>query len=148
MQNSIDGAVDIFNPLARNATSWFRIPVQNKNFHVVDFDLDRSIPSQCIEVKQETRNIPERNTTANYEVVFQVNLGPFERKAFLITNTTQALAVHSTESEENSIANSQLQLKFDSNGNLYEIDNFASNISSRIYQNFCFYKSQTGNLKF
>lgn len=105
------------------------------------------IPSQSIQVKQETRSIPERNTTANYELVFRADFEAFGRNVYVVRNTTMlAKEAVPSKSAGNTIGNAQLELKFDNNGDLYEIYNLASNISSKICQNFCFYKSQTGNL--
>lgn len=106
------------------------------------------IPSQSIQVKQETRSIPERNTTANYELVFRADFEAFGRNVYVVRNTTTlAKEAVPSKSAESTIGNAQLELKFDSNGDLHEMNNLASNTTSKLSQNFCFYKSQTGNSK-
>ena len=43
----------------------------------MDLDFLKEIPGEIIKIKQETKNIPERNTTSNYELIFRADLGPF-----------------------------------------------------------------------
>ena len=142
------------NTLAKPISSWVRIPVASKNFTVIDFGTFSPIDCEIIEVKQETKNIPERNTVSNFELFLRLDLLPLNGLNYLITNQTIGNKRSVSNNEEDHVKSTQnstmkndhLELKFDSSGNLYEMKNLDSDISTSLTQIFCFYKSHAGKL--
>ena len=110
----------------------------------------KEIPGEIIKIKQETKNIPERNTTSNYELIFRADLGPLERRILVIRNDTNKKPIQkqhdpSSSTDTISLKNNQIELIFDSTGSLFQINNLNSNINSSIKQRFSVYDSFIGN---
>ena len=111
------------------------------------------MPYELVPIRQETKNIPERKGNADYEMVFRVEYPLMEGRAYVLTSVPlNAKSYQKSFSlklkEENVLTNGHISLKFDSNGNLYEVGNLDSNITSQINQRFCFYQSVVGKLPF
>ena len=86
-------------------------------------------------------------------MVFRVEYPLMEGRAYVLTSDPlNAKSYQKSFSlklkEENVLTNGHISLKFDSNGNLYEVGNLDSNITSQINQRFCFYQSVVGKLPF
>jgi len=107
------------------------------------------IPGEIVSIHQETKKIPERNTTANYELFFQAKLSPLERRILVIRNDTdfKPLKNQIDVQSKNTVVlkNAQIKLLFDSTGSLFQVNNLKSNISSSIIQKFSVYNSFIGN---
>lgn len=119
---------------------------------VLEFGTFQPIAFELVPIRQETMRIPERQGNAKYELVFPAQY-PMLDEACYIISSDPLLAKYSNRSftlklkldDDNVIGNGHVSLKFDSNGDLYEMDNLDSNITSQVNQSFCFYKSQIGN---
>lgn len=140
-------SIIVYNPLGQNQSYWIRVPVTNNNYIVYDLDTFNIIESEFVEISPETKRIPERNSSANYEVLFQVNLPGLGFKTFGLFESKKhkKSLIKPANKKLNSLENQKLQILFDSNGNLKTINNLDSSITSNIQQNFCYYKSMTGN---
>ena len=132
---------------------WIRLPIPSDipaaNYSLWDFYTLQPVPYELVPIRQETKNIPERKGNADYEMVFRVEYPLMEGRAYVLTSDPlNAKSYQKSFSlklkEENVLTNGHISLKFDSNGNLYEVGNLDSNITSQINQRFCFYQSVVG----
>lgn len=145
IENSVEMAVSLYNPLLKKTSSWIRIPVTHDNYVVLDSYFNE-VESESVEVYEETKNIPERNSRAKYDLVFKTNFNPLEYLVYVIKNDTMAkkLTVKTEPNQQDTFKNKNIQLKFDKDGNLVQVNNLDSKVSTKISQNFCFYKSFNG----
>jgi len=95
------------------------------------------IPGEIVSIHQETKKIPERNTTANYELFFQAKLSPLERRILVIRNDTdfKPLKNQIDVQSKNTVVlkNAQIKLLFDSTRLLVTIQNQISKHQAPIY---------------
>ena len=150
IENSDNIALIVYNPLAKIVSSWLRIPVAHVNYKVLD-EYNKELTSETVRIYQETMNIPERDSNETYELIFKADSDSLGSKEFHIIrdNLNQPKEEAIIEGfEEKVFKNDQLELKFDNSGNLIKINNLASNISTLISQEFCYYKSFVGKLNF
>ena len=152
IENKQSFTVIIYNPLPRSVDSWIRIPIVKSNYMV--YMGNQIIKSEIVEVSNETKLIPERSSTANYEIVFQATLPALGFNTYFINQTKKEIKrfnskkpVQSKSNAEFSIQNQYLQLSFDQNGNVAKLENFESNIAMNLKHEFCYYKSKVGNNK-
>jgi lysosomal alpha-mannosidase len=149
--NSIENLRNIsviaYNPLGQAQSYWIRLPVTNTNYVVYDLETFEILESEFVDISTETKRIPERNSTANYEALFIVSLPPlgFKTLALLESKKYQTTVKPLINKKINSLENQKLQILFDPNGNLKTINNLDSAITSNTEQNFCYYKSMSGN---
>lgn len=149
VENSSAFVALIFNPLSYQVQRWVRVPVKYNDFEINDIVNQKFLLSETILIDEETMRLPERNSSAIYNIVFKVDLQPLE--VLFYEFQRQSSKKKSTEVkkvvEQNSfiIKNQFVQYNFDSNGNLNQLDNIETGVSTSLNQLFCFYKSMTGN---
>lgn len=151
IQDSPTTIVSAINTAVKYRNGWIRIPVSLANISVLEFGTFEPVAFELVPIRQETLRIPERQGNSKYEVVFPTEFGMLNERVYIITSDP-LLAQYSEKSltlklkSDNVIGNDHITLKFDSNGDLVEMKNLDSNVTSQIKQNFCFYKSKIGNL--
>ena len=140
------GAI-IYNPLFKPIKAWMRIPTVTNDFVVLD-PSQNVVPSQYQPIYNETRAIPGRASKANYNLFFQADLQSLGFKAYALMKTGDKpkASLNKLKANENIVLkNEHIQLSFDSSGNLMQIDNLNTGISTPITQQFCYYKSMNEN---
>ena len=137
----------VYNPLPRPIKKWIKLPVITNDCTVNEIETGTLIFSEFSTVYDETKKIPERNSQANYNLVFQSDLPALGFKLYAITKNESLLNEKNNEYEGDSVMlkNDFLQIKFDSNGNILKIDNLDTVISTPLSQKMCYYESKPGN---
>jgi lysosomal alpha-mannosidase len=141
----------VYNPLPRQVSAWIRIPVVGNAYKV--YEDSEVIPSDYSQVTVETRVIPERESTADYELTFKADLPPLGFKLYTLDELSSSKIATKPYQVKYSkprgspfvIENDQLLLEFDGQGNMIMVKNKQSGLSSQISQAFCIYKSMPGN---
>ena len=138
----------IYNPLPRPISSWVRLPITTNDYTVNEVETGNDIISDITPIYNEIKCIPERKSQANFNLVFQANLPSLGFKVFTIAkNERKSLHKYKTNYVNDilSIKNQYLQLKIDPNGNLIQLDNLDTMISTPLSQSMCYYYSMPGN---
>lgn len=78
VENSSAFVALIFNPLSYQVQRWIRVPVKYNDFEVSDIVNQQFLLSETILIDEETMRLPERNSSAIYNIVFKVDLQPLE----------------------------------------------------------------------
>jgi hypothetical protein len=144
IENSSNFVSLIYNPLAKSIETWMRIPVVNDSLRIYDGDSLNEITSEIVEIDEETKNIPERNSAANYDLVFKVGLDPLKFKTIYFKNESSKKK-RNIKKESLIFKNKHLQLSFDLKGSLNQIVNLDIQTNTLIKQSFCYYNSFQGN---
>jgi lysosomal alpha-mannosidase len=144
IENSSNFASLIYNPMVSSIETWLRIPIVHDSFRVYDGDSLDEIISEIVEIDEETKSIPERNSAANYDLVFKVGLDPLKFKTIFFKNDTLK-KTKNNKKKSLLFKNEHLQLSFDLNGNLNQIVNLDIQTNTIIKQSFCYYNSFPGN---
>lgn len=142
----------VYNPLARTQISRIRLPVSDTTYVVRDANTGIVIPVDILEVYNETKKIPERVATTNFELVLPVELPPLGFRVFNISNSnSKKLALENKFLKPNDnfvLKNMYLQVTFDSKGNLQSITSLNSSLNtslnSSLTHQFCYYDSFVG----
>ena len=66
----------VYNPLPRPISYFVRLPTAT-NDHSVYEDSTQILPSEFYPIYQATKLLPERNSTANFDLVFEAKVPPF-----------------------------------------------------------------------
>ena len=151
----IEGAhyfsVIIYNPLGQPVNTWLRIPVTLSGYTVFELSTSKYIDSEAVTIYDETKAIPGRKSSATSMVLFQASLPPLGFNTYVLTTKSKSqlkklVKTKTVESTDNIVfKNEFLNVHFDSNGNLMQIDNVDTGVSSMISQEYCYYKSMPGN---
>ena len=73
-------SVLIFNPLASMVKHWFQFPVTHKDYEIFD-DTKTKLISEIFKINAKLlKQIPERNSTSNFNIVFTAHLHPLSLK--------------------------------------------------------------------
>ena len=64
----------VYNPLPRSVSYFVRLPTVTPDYSVFDYGNLKEIPSNFFPIYPETLLIPERNSTANFDLVFEAQL--------------------------------------------------------------------------
>jgi lysosomal alpha-mannosidase len=152
-ENNRKFTILIYNPLPRPIQKYIRIPTVTNDYQI--YQSSSLIEVDYALVYDETKSIPERHSKANYDLIFKANLPATGFVTYTATapssvtpntNLNKESHVKKTKFNENfAIRNEYLQLIFDSNGNLIEIDNMDTEISTALSQSYCVYQSMPGN---
>ena len=67
-------AVTIYNPIARPVSQNLRVPVSGNNYQVFDASGQKVNPISVLSVSGAVKRLPERHSSANYELTFKANL--------------------------------------------------------------------------
>jgi lysosomal alpha-mannosidase len=145
-------SVIIYNQLARKMSQYVRVPVVEQNM-VVYFN-NEVVSSEYVPIYNETKSLPERQSIANYELVFRVVLEPLAFQVYDISKAATKLLLENDskstdlKDDEFTFTNENLMLTFDSSGNLNNIQNTNDpnvKVASGLKQHFCIYDSMPGN---
>ena len=147
IENKNNFTIIVYNPIARETESWIRIPVSEPSYVVKDAQTGLLIQSEVSEIYEETKMIPERSATANYEILFRTILSPLAIKVFNISKSDFKLKKVEEEikAQPFQLQNQNLQLSFSADGELQQITSIGSlNIGTSLKQSFCYYNSFVG----
>ena len=135
-----------YNPLASPIESWIQIPVVSDNYLVFDAN-NVLVTSETVEIDKETSSIPERNSKARYNLVFNANIQPLKFSTFTVKKSAKKQKFKEIKVSNNPlfIRNEHIQVTFDINGNLNELINIDIGKNTLIKQMFCYYNSYQGN---
>jgi lysosomal alpha-mannosidase len=157
IENVDNFTVILYNPLPRKINYWVSIPTTS-NDYVVKLN-ENIIESEFTTITTETFSIPERNSTAIYNLVFNCNIEPLQiykysvnriskkdniipkRKTILNKNK---LIYKKTSNNAFYVKNNYLKLYF-LDGNLVQIDNLQNQLTTHLNHSFCIYQSMEGN---
>ena len=158
IENSNNIKAIIYNPLAVKTSSWIRIPLATSDYSVVEVNSGQELMYDVVPVDPQTKLIPERQSKANYEIVFNAeNLPPLGFKVYIIKKLSKLAKIKEnrvgkktqkhTKAGEIALENEFLKLSFDANGNLKSLYNLETYIQSELSQDYCYYKSKEGDNK-
>jgi lysosomal alpha-mannosidase len=98
----------------------------------------------------EIKSIAERQSIADSKLLFRADLKPLGFKVYFIKKLFYRQPKKRNPSFNKKrdliqIKNEFLQLDFDSSGNLVQITNIEKNLTTKLSQSYCYYKSHTEN---
>ena len=139
----------VYNPLGRGIRTWISLPVYGSNYQVIDLLSEQIVSSDVAHVYEESRRVPERKFSHDSgRLIFEVDLPPMGFRAYSVRRNSQIppqiLPLSSFE-REFVVRNSFIGLKFDSEGNLVEVQNLIHAIQSELRQSMCYYVSMSGS---
>ena len=148
----------VYNPLPRPVSAWIRVPTVTTSYSVTDMSQAQTLTVDFAPVYDEVKQLPERKSKANYNMVFQASLDALGFKVYSVSRQSNDAEEEEEEVKKEkssnmvtklgdtiSIHNQYLQLTFGTNGNLMEIENLDTYIKTRLNQQFCIYQSMKGN---
>ena len=144
----------IYNPLGQEVITWMRVPVTLSGYTVYEVSTSQYLDTEVVTIYDETKKIPGRKSNANSMVLFKATLPPLGFSTYILSsksenNKSQLKKLVKTPKVETGdnivLKNEFLHVQFDSNGNLMQIDNIDTGLSTMISQEFCYYKSMDGN---
>ncbi|XP_030387439.1 lysosomal alpha-mannosidase-like isoform X2 [Scaptodrosophila lebanonensis] len=142
-------AITLYNPLAHPANEYVRVPVLGYNYVVTDYN-GAELNTQVVPVPAGVSKIKHRASVAKYELIFLASdLPPVGYKTFYVqkSDTDRGHMNPSSAPRKTSslisIGNKDLQLLFDTNGFLTEIQ--ADGMARTISQEFLYYVGAIGN---
>jgi lysosomal alpha-mannosidase len=156
IEGKTEFTVIVYNPLPRPLQAWLRVPVVARDYVVNEAETGQDLIVDYSPVYNETRRIPERaDSRAEFNLVFRSDLPSLGFRVYTISKTDRVKRkriidkIKETRKESDdeiiTIKNEFLQLKFDPNANLAQIDNLETQCSTPITQKLCFYESMSGN---
>ncbi len=139
----------ILNSLNYDLDVWIRVPVEYDDYDVFD-DNGEQLDTELSVIDEETKKIPERKSNAIYNVVFKISLPPFlTQLVYFRRNLGKSFFLNTRETKNElqpfDFENEYIKYSFDKSGNLNQIVNIESGISTPLKQFFCFYQSMPGN---
>ncbi|RNA24434.1 Lysosomal alpha-mannosidase [Brachionus plicatilis] len=131
-------ALILYNPLPREVQTWIQIPTVDATYQVIDVESGNKELIQYTPVYNETKSIPERDSKAEYNLVWKAEQRPLGVKIYRIFRNSEEKSVikPAEPMREVILSNEHLELNFDSNDN---------SLSSPLEQYFCIYESMPGN---
>lgn len=140
-------ALILYNPLPREIDTWIQIPTEEATYQVIDVESGNKQLIQYSPVYNETKNIPERDSKAEYNLVWKAEQRPLGVKIYRIFKTSEKQWIKKPiePNREVILSNEHLELTFDSDGNLAAIKNKDNSLTSNLKQNYCVYESMPGN---
>jgi len=136
----------IYNPMAKNISSFIRIPVKNKHVYRVLNSENNKIETQLVPIPEEVLRIPGRESVAKYEVVFYAEDIPgLGSKTFKFEHVSSKNTDIEMESVKRTfyLENSHLKIEVNKNGILQKIKTETSDI--HLKQEFAYYKGAVGD---
>ena len=163
IENADNFSVILYNPLPRRINYWISIPVNTTSIYTKDYEVSLNgniITSELTYVMPNTFSIPERNSSALYNLVFNCDIEALQINRYTVNRvskkndkqlkirkrTTRKNNLHYKKTSNTTfyISNSYLKLHF-IDGNLYQIDNLENQITTILNHTFCIYQSMEGN---
>lgn len=149
-ENANQFTVTVYNPLAHATYQYVRFPVGGAKYEVKDFR-NIVVPSQLVPVAKSIKSLDYRQSTANYELVFQATEVPaLGYKSYFVSRIMNDVEPQVFVVKRNArkpqpivIGNEFLNISFDVNGLLSEIT--VDGETSKLSQNFIFYKGAVGD---
>ncbi|XP_054167857.1 lysosomal alpha-mannosidase-like [Oppia nitens] len=146
-ENSNEFTLIIYNPIARPVSQWFRIPVNaNDNYEVYDSNGTKVNDIHVVPVSQKLIKIPERTTSAKYELVFRGNLNAMGFVTYFVKKLGKSL--ENSSASQRTLTENTIEMK--GKGFTLNLDSNNGNILSMklnngkeypLKQSFKYYKS-------
>ncbi|GIY01661.1 lysosomal alpha-mannosidase, partial [Caerostris darwini] len=144
-------AVTIYNPLAWNITHYVRIPVSAKAYKVMDYN-GNTVDAQIVPVPPSVYKIPGRNSTAQFELVFETRLPALGYATYLIRNSTsqvvrnkQASIIKLKADRDWILKNKFISIFVDGKSGLLKQLQLANGSNLTVSQSFYWYIGMNGN---
>ena len=153
----IEGAhnfsVIIYNPLGQEVVTWMRVPVTLSGYTVFEVSSSQYLDTEVVTIYDETKQIPGRKSSATSMVLFKATLPSLGFNTYILSIKNQKSQIRNLVKPQPKVSttdniilkNEYLSAQFDSNGNLMQVDNIDSGLSTMISQEYCYYKSMPGN---
>jgi lysosomal alpha-mannosidase len=144
-------SVMIYNPLGQEVVTWMRVPVTLTGYTVFEVSSSQFLDTEVVTIYEETKQIPGRKSSATSMVLFKATLPPLGFNTYVLSLKSQSqlknlVKIPKVKTTDNTVLKNEfLSAQFDSNGNLIQIDNIDSGLSTLISQEYCYYKSMPGN---
>ena len=153
IENSNSMQIIVYNPLARQLNSWIRIPLVTNDYILAEENSAQSIDYQFLAIDSDTKRIPERDSSANFEIVFNARNLP--ALGFKVYNLKKApplsfgskKAKQVKEMKNNFLKNEFFKITFDDFGNLLNINTLDTQMETNVHQKYCYYRSKEGDNK-
>lgn len=157
IENADSFTIIVYNPLARPVKPWIKVPTVSTKYVLTDVELAQPVVVDFVGVYDEVKAIPERNSQAQYNMVFAASLDALGFKVYTAMKQSKASG-DAADREPQVITKDQLnggdtivlhndfvELTFGTNGNLMQLENLDTSIKMRLNQQFCIYQSMKGN---
>lgn len=140
----------VYNQLARRVKSWITVPIASADYQVVDVEHNYALVGDIAPVYAETNKIAERRSRANYRLIFEAELPAWGFKVFNVRrNPAMPAPVDPLPSLNNEflLRNEHLELRFDAQGNLVELENLRAGggLRTALKQSYCYYLSMAAS---
>ncbi|KAK7498336.1 hypothetical protein BaRGS_00010596 [Batillaria attramentaria] len=145
--------VTVYNPVGR-AVQWFvRVPVEGSAYNVVGPD-GKPVQSECWQIDNDTLRIPERKSSAAYDLVFPVSLPPLGYNVYFVSRRTAQRKLPTAMLPQTPVSSGdtvELQGKYvavsfdTTTGRLKSITNMETKDEVPVTQNFFYYVGHAGN---
>ncbi|XP_005095526.1 lysosomal alpha-mannosidase [Aplysia californica] len=145
--------VTLYNPLAREAKYYVRLPVSGTKYTVYQSDGKTTVQNDVLPISPGTAQIPlPTNRTAHFEVVFLASVPALGFSTYFVRrqSTSNVLRFQreyyrTQVSTDNSIKGKYVRLDFSASGEVSSMTNLKTGLKVPLSQNFFYYEGMTGN---
>ncbi|XP_063225355.1 lysosomal alpha-mannosidase-like [Bacillus rossius redtenbacheri] len=136
--------VSVYNPLARPASLYVRLPVAGRSYVVMDH-AGTTVPSQLVPVPQSVLDLPYRNSSANQELVFRAaHIPPLSLRSYKVSSAQSTSQGHSVASSDHTITNGNVTVELNMDSGIVE-KIYMNNIDLHLSQSMLHYNAFLGN---
>ncbi|KAK2580291.1 hypothetical protein KPH14_012534 [Odynerus spinipes] len=137
--------VQVYNPLSRPVSTYVRLPVAGRVYHVWDATDDVKLTSQVIPVPEQVLRVPGRESKATNELIFRaIDLPPLGYRTYRVNEISEALEETPVETS-NSIGGELYTITVDDSGNIAVQYNKEKDMN--FVQSFHYYEGAEGDNK-
>ncbi|CAB3374915.1 Hypothetical predicted protein [Cloeon dipterum] len=141
--------VTLYNPLAQEASTYVRLPVQNFKYTVSQGSVP--IATQMLKIPDHVLRVPYRTSTAVQELVFKATIPPLGFQTFYVTKTAEESAVPAPVEDDGkfTIQGNLIQANVDPTTGLFESLYSKQNglNYTGLSQNFYYYLGSNGDME-
>lgn len=144
-------AITIYNPIAKNISTYVRIPVLLSSYEILDFH-GNSVESQLVPIPRSVIDIPGRKSNATHELVFKVNLPPLGYTTYFLNKTSSITSLmrqisrnHLSNGDQIVLKNDYITLYFSKTEGILKSITTKNGINLAVNQSYYWYRAMNGN---
>ena len=88
IENSERFVVVLYNPLSRPVKHLVRVPTVSPDYSVFELEKSDELIADLVPIYPELKSIPERNSSAEYDLVFEADLFPLGFKTYIVNKVS------------------------------------------------------------